>query len=269
MLKLILILLFSLSLHSKDMIMTTSYPLHIINQEVIGNLFESSSILEAGKASKDFQQNTDLMIKLNKVKVLLYSSEINENWIYDLPIKNKINLTELIPEEDRIFLNETDAEDYFWLDPKTTSVVVENLADTLGKIFPDKAADLANNASKFLEKLELIDALLEKNMANTDRIPILQEDATLIYFASAYEFPIPFTINEIPEEDLDYEISSLVETGVGQILLNEYSRGIDKYKNIIDKYTLDASYINVYGYKNKNYYDMMLEVTKIITVLYR
>lgn len=269
----IIIILFAfmlaLKLNSKDLIMTTSYPLHLINQEVVGNLFESNSILGVGVSSKEFKQNTDIIFKLNKSKVLLYSSEINEDWIYDLPIKNKINLTELIPEEDRIFLTENDAEDFFWLDPKTTSIVVENLADTLGKIFPDKAADLKNNATKFLDKLELIDALIEKNLTNVERIPILQEDATLVYFASAYDFPIPFTINEIPDDELDNELNSFIETGVSQLLLNQYSKDQEKYNNIIEKYTFDAEYINVYGYKGKNYYDMMLEVSKIITTLYR
>ncbi len=249
--------------------MSTSYPINLITQEVVGNVFEANSILEAGKSSKEFKQSTEIIYKLNKSKVLFYSSDINENWVLDLPTKNKINLTNLIPEEDRIFLDENDSEDYFWLDPKTTSIVVEALADTLGKIFPDKATDLKSNAGKFLEKLELIDALVEKGLLNTERLPMLQEDATMIYFASAYDFPIPFTINEVPEEDLDYQLSNIVGTGVHQLLLNEQHRNSEKYKGIIEKYNFDVSYVNVYGYEGKNYYDMMQEVLKTIKVLYR
>lgn len=269
MLNIILILLFSLSLTSKDLITTSSYPLSLISKEIVGNIFETSSILGAGVPSKDYKQNPSIIYQSQKSKVLLYSSNKNENWVLDLPVKIKINLTDLISDEDKIFLEDNDAEDYFWMDPKTTSVVVESLADTLGKIFPDKAGDLKTNAGKFLEKLEIIDAMIEKGLLNTSRVPMLQEDATMIYFASAYDFPIPFTLNEVPEEDLDFEISNLADTGVSQLLLNEYSKNDEQYKAIIDKYHLDVSYVNVYGYANKNYYDMMQEIAKIIKVLYR
>lgn len=268
MLKVLLIILFAINIYSKDMILTTSYPLNLIAQEVTGNLFDTESILPVGVPPKQYKQNSDFIFKANKSKVLLYSSEINENWVYDLPKKNKINLTYLIPEQDRIFLNETDSEDYFWTDPKTTSVVVEKLADTLGILFPEKAADLKNNASKFIEKLELIDALIEKKLANLDRPPMLQDVSTLIYFASTYEFPVPFSIEDLPEEDLEFELNSLKETGVTQILVNSYNINNEKIKNLIIDYELISEEINIYGYKGKNYYDMMLEISIIIEKLY-
>ncbi len=262
------LVLFSFKINCKDLVLSTSYPLHLIAQEVTGNLFDNETLMSAGVSSSQFKQNSDVIYKVNKSKVLLYSSEINENWVYDLPKKNKINLTYLIPEKDRIFLNETDSEDYFWSDPKTTSIVVEKLADTLGILFPEKAQDLKNNAGKFIEKLELIDALIEKNLTNLDRPPLLQDVSTFIYFASAYEFPIPFAIEDLPEEDLDFELSNLKDTGVNQILINSYNSKNEKILNIINEYELISSEINIYGYPNKNYYEMMLEFSTIITKLY-
>jgi len=269
MYKVILLLLITITLNAKDLILSTSYPVMLIVDEVAGNIFESESILTAGIPSVQYKQNSDIIYKANKAKVIIYSSELNENWVYDLPKKNKINLTFLIPEEDRIFLNEQDSEDYFWTDPKSTSVVVEKLADTLSVLFPTKAADIQKNAQKFIEKLDLIDALIEKKLSVIDRPPLLQDVSTLIYFASNYEFPIPFSIEELPEEDIDVEITNLKETGVSQILINSYNSNNEKLKNIVVDYELISSEINVYGYKNKNYYDMMAEFANIIVKLYQ
>lgn len=261
--------LITINLKGKDLVLCSSYPLLIIAQEVTGNLFDNESIMPAGISSNQFKQNSDIIFKVNKSKVLLYSSEINENWVFDLPKKNKINLTDLIPEKDRIFLNETDSEDYFWTDPKTTTIVVEKLADTLGILFPAKSQDLKKNAAKFIEKLELIDALIEKKLSTIERPPMLQDISTLIYFASTYEFPIPFAIEDLPEEDLDFELTNLKETGVNQVILNSYNSNSEKIKNLLIDYELISVEINVYGYPNKNYYDMMSEISSIIAKLYK
>lgn len=269
MYKVLLLLIFTISISAKDLVLSTSYPVKIIVDEVVGNLFESESILSAGIPTKQYKQNSDVIYKVNKSKVLIYSSEINENWVYDLPKKNKINLTFLIPEEDRIFLNEEDSEDYFWTDPKSTSVVVEKLADTLSVLFPTKAADIQKNAQKFIEKLELIDALIEKKLSIIDRPPMLQDVSTLIYFASNYEFPIPFSIEELPEEDIEHEIMTLKDTGVNQIIINSYNAKDEKIKDLIVDYELVSVEVNVYGYKDKNYYDMMQEISNVIVKLYQ
>jgi ABC-type Zn uptake system ZnuABC Zn-binding protein ZnuA len=185
---LILLFIYPVLLKSEQIYLCSSVPVASIVSEIVGSGGRVKFISPASDSPNSYQITTDDILLSHSSLLFFYSSDSTSPWIFDLPAKNKINLSELIPPEDVLLDSDSNVIPYFWMNPILTSKIAEKIADSLSFYDSDNSAKYKNNAASFANRLSLLGRMIESKLKNKKRLPLWGDVNTLAYFSAEFGF---------------------------------------------------------------------------------
>lgn len=264
---LIYVLLLISSLNAKPLIVATSHPVAEIVREVTGSSAKVISLFEPGKMPHEHELTPQDIFTSNSALCVVYSSDFNESWVLDIPTK-KINLSDFIPDNEKLFRSDSALFDFFWMDPILTKTVAKKLADTLSKMDEEYGADFIINGDKFGERCDFLSKMVDRKLKTTNPKPIFSDLHTLVYFAARYGLGGGrgfYSTHKISSDKLrDQFNTELTASGSGLIFYNEQiGDSIPRYLSGLLR--VEVFQINVYGTEeNYRYFDIINSNVDII-----
>lgn len=101
---------------------------------------------------------------------------------------------------------------HIWLDPQNAVRMAENMCDGLSALFPDHAAQIAQNTADYTAQLRALDQTLRDGLSTLPRRQIVTFHEAFSYFANAYGLKIAAVVALEPEEPLSPQMVSRVIT---------------------------------------------------------
>ena len=202
---LILLLISPLVLKSGQVYLCSSAPIASVISEIAGSAAEVKFITPASFSPNSYEITADDILLSHSSLIFFYSSDSTSPWIFDLPVRNKINISEFIPEEDVLLDSDSNVIPYFWMDPVLTSKIANKIADTLSFYDSENSEKYKNNVASFANRLSLLGRMIESKLKNKKRLPLWGDVNTLAYFSAKYGFSggkfLSNSFSSIPEND--------------------------------------------------------------------
>lgn len=268
--KIILLIILSVSAFSES-IVCSNHAIKSIVQEIVGRNHEIITIVEPKESPIGYHADADEIAKSGRADIIFYSSAYNENYILDLPSTKKFELASSIPEDKVIFLIDSVRADFWWLDPQITLEISNVIADTLSKVYPDKANKINANLNSFQKKLATIDNYIASNLSSLKFLPIYEEFPVLIYFTE--NFSLPYADYFYPKHLLPISPNDEFENAVSLTKADHlvyYSEKIsEELRSVLLEYKLTKNKLYPYGKTSeKDYSQILKEITKEIKKVY-
>lgn len=269
----ILILIINVS-KSKDLIGTSNDNISQIIELVAGNSMDvvttrNKSIRELG--TLEYEPDPNMIILSGATSVYFYASEEFDNWVLDIPAKNKIDLSDFIEDERKIFLSDSNFANFWWLDPKIVLDILPKIADTLSALIPEKAASFSSNLNSSLNKISLLDGYINGILKEKSVSPIYEEFPVLMYFAESYNLPYSDFLYYQYGDRLNSFNSGIIESleisGTEEFLTHQ--KAIDStLKELSLKLKFQIIPINTFPEDDEDYYSMMKRIAHNIKRVY-
>lgn len=192
---------------NKIQAVATFYPMYEFTKEVLGETGEVSLLVTAGTEPHDYEPSAKDMADISDADVFVYNSEAFETWVENLTDNLNEDKTLVIEAADEIELlttteeahdHESEAETdedghdhdgvdpHVWTDPLMAVKEVQEIAQELGKKYPDQKATFEKNAQNYIAKLEKLDADYQAAFKNAKNKTFLVQHAAFGYLAHQY-----------------------------------------------------------------------------------
>jgi len=249
----IMVLILSIFSLKAEYLVVSVKPIELILNEILPRNFEINTIYAADSIPSEQVLEPHLYTEYATADLLLYTSDINEPQVLDIPARKKINLAELIPEELQVKYSYEGVEyinEYFWFNPEITSVVVSKLIDILVSEFPDDSQFLLASANRFENKTELMVEKIKMNIKKMRLKPFVTDYNYLGYMSSFFREFKPTEFHQKFGEF--YEITELSDVRFAGMLIAEQ---VDKerYMKLAVKFRLKYIYFDVYARDAEKY----------------
>lgn len=174
------------------------YPLAWISEQVGGDAVEVASLTPPGAEPHDLELPPSAVADISKADVVVYLEgfqpavdeaigELDDAKVFDAAQATDLDLTYTPIEEGEQHEDEAGSTDpHFWLDPTKLIEVADALAERLGEIDPDHAADYSANASTLTGALDTLDRDLEAGLANCESEDVVTSHNAFGYLAQRY-----------------------------------------------------------------------------------
>lgn len=199
-------------------VVATFYPLQEIAKGVVGELGEVKSVVPPGAEPHDFEPTPSTVKSLYKADLVLMNGAGMDPWaeklVSDLvntgvAVRVLANEVELLRAEEHGHENESGGEGnnegeydpHFWLDPVIMSGIVKNVAMVLVERFPEKRAELEQNAEEMLMKLKMLDAEYRTGLISCKLSEVVTSHNAFGYLAKRYGFTVHALSGISPEEE--------------------------------------------------------------------
>ncbi len=213
--------------HGKLSVAATFLPLALITQEIAGNDFEVVDILPPGASPHTFEPSPDLVIKLQKTKVLFMIGHGIDDWATVLAknipdvrlvtmdkgiaLKSPLDVTTFGTDDDEHASGSLDP--HYWLVPANGILMAENIASELEALAPEKKAGIEQRLRLFTDKMTALDTHIKQLFTDKTNRKILTHHNAWQYFADAYGLEIVATIEPSPGQTLTAtEMAGLQDT---------------------------------------------------------
>lgn len=183
-------------------IVATLFPQYDFARQIAGDKAKVSLLLPAGVESHSYEPTPADIIAINQADLFVYTGEAMEPWaksIIDgvsgggkvLDISSGITLAQEGEHHD----HETPEEHaehggfdpHIWTSPRNALVMVDNLAEALGQVDAENTAYYKENAMRYKEELEALDADIAKMVDQAEGKEIFFGGRfALHYFAERY-----------------------------------------------------------------------------------
>lgn len=173
-------------------IVTTIFPQYDFTRQVVGDLADIKMLLLPGQDTHSYDPSTQDIISIKKADLFIYSGEHMEIWaktiIESLPktvqvldVSKGIELSEINHDDDDGHEgHEHHFDPHIWTSPLNAKKIVENIRDKMVEIDFENKDIYLNNASNYLNELELLDqeflAVVNNKVRDT------------LYFAAPFAF---------------------------------------------------------------------------------
>ena len=198
-------------------IVCTIFPEYDWTMNVLGAMAEEADVsllLDSGVDLHSFQPSAADVVELSSADIFIYVGGSSDEWVEDAlreaanPDMAVIDLMEVLGsaaveeehiegmsgEEEHEEHGEAEYDEHVWLSVKNAALFTSAIADALSGLDPDNAAEYAENAEAYIEKLGALDARFEGTVESAarntllfaDRFPFryLFEDYGIEYFAA-------------------------------------------------------------------------------------
>lgn len=219
---LLLILLFFTSCqktNNKVDILVTIYPFKFIIDELVKDELAVDVLLPSSLDPHTYELVPSDLMKVQYAQLFIYGDKDLDGWAAKLEAKNKVQLSDYVPESLRLDISEplfkhsdnhshSDSHNHkgfdphFWTDPITIKGIIDNLVNLLIENFPDKKNVFIKNAELFKLKLSELD---RKIIETTDSIPnrnIFSSHPFYNYFFHRYNFNVVGFLEISPGQNL-------------------------------------------------------------------
>ncbi|MDC1068925.1 zinc ABC transporter substrate-binding protein [Candidatus Kapabacteria bacterium] len=256
---------------TKDIILTSSDPSKIIIEMIVGASCEVKTIRSSNYFDLNFEPTADDIYSSGTSKSLIFLSKSFEDWVYDVPSKNKIDISSLISDESKIYLNDSNIADFWWLDPKIIIDIIPKIADTLSTLYPENADTFLSNANMSINQMSILDSYIAGSFKKQFSSPIFEEFPALLYFAESYNIVYSdFLYFNFAQRNLGFNnsiIESLNLSKTKEFL--SHQSPIDSTLNELSiKLKFKVLYIDIFPKPSEDYYGMMKRITNQLKRIY-
>lgn len=186
-------------------ILVTIYPFKFILEEIAKDELKIDVLLPPSLDPHTYEMVPSDLIKVEKAELFLYGDEQLDGWAAKLEAKNKIELSDLVPDSLRLDISEPLSnlnhththnhnhqgfDPHFWTDPITVKGMIDNIVSLLIKYFPDKKNTFIANSRLFKAKLDELYSVTYQKTKMIQNKNIFSSHPFYNYFFYRYEFNI-------------------------------------------------------------------------------
>ncbi len=205
-----------------------------IVSHVAGERGVVTNIIGEGVDPHLYKTTRNDVAKLNAADIIFYSGLMLEGKMADALVrvarggKSVYAVTELIDEQ---YLLEPEGfaghhDPHVWMDVAGWMKAVEAVARSLSEVDPDHASSYRENASRYLEELERLDAYIRRGITSipeASRVLITAHDA-FNYFGRAYDIEVlgiqgVSTESEAGLDDINRLVDMIVDRGIRAVFV--------------------------------------------------
>jgi zinc transport system substrate-binding protein len=192
-------------------ILVTIYPFKFIVEEITKNELKIDVLLPASIDPHTYEMVPSDLIKVQKAELFIYGDKNLDGWAAKLEAKNKIQLSDLVPDTLRLDISEPISnhnlththtlnhthnhthegfDPHFWTDPLTVKGMIDNIVGLLIKYFPEKKKAFIENSELFKAKLDELDNVTYQKTKMIQSKNIFSSHPFYNYFFKRYGFNI-------------------------------------------------------------------------------
>lgn len=194
-------------------ILVTIYPFKFILEEIAKDELKIDVLLPSSIDPHTYEMLPSDLIKVQKSKVFIYVDKNLDGWAEKLEAKNKIQLSDLVPDTLRLDISDPllnhnhkhsnthnlnhphnhsheGFDPHFWTDPITVKGMIDNIVSLLITYFPDKKKTFIENSELFKAKLEELDSVTSQKAKMIQRKNIFSSHPFYNYFFYRYGFNV-------------------------------------------------------------------------------
>ena len=192
---------------SRPYFVTSSYPLTLILQEIIGTKGRVETLVPMGASPHTYTPKPTDIQKATSAKAFLFVDMNYDGWSKNLNAKSSIEVFKLMPAP--FIQNFTEPylggdshnhspndghnheagspDPHFWMDPIAVKALLPALVDTLGKIDPDNANLYKTNADIFAKKIDILSRQVEDLTKNLRGKQVFLYHPSILYMLKRYD----------------------------------------------------------------------------------
>ncbi|WP_151526568.1 metal ABC transporter substrate-binding protein [Serinicoccus kebangsaanensis] len=188
-------------------VMTSFYPLQFVTERVAGEHAEVETLTSPGVDPHSLELSPRAVGSLGSADLVVYSagmqaavddavaSQVGDTALDVAPAADLLETGESEEEHDEHEEGHDDEEGHdhgsedphFWLDPERYGHVAETVADRLGEVDPDHAADYEANAAALVEELQVLDEEYADGLAECTSRDLVTTHEAFGYLAQRYD----------------------------------------------------------------------------------
>ena len=177
----------------KIIVIASFYPLYEFTKNVGGDKVEVSQLIPFGIEPHDWEPTVKDLQKLQQADLVVINGVGFENWIHDFEsiesnaiIVDTSNGISIIEEFDEHDDHGSFGDPHIWLNPVMAQKQVENIAHALIAIDPTNKDYYNNNANSYIEKLNVLDKKITKELSMCEKKDFIAFHEAFTYFADQY-----------------------------------------------------------------------------------
>ena len=167
-------------------IVATLFPQYDFAKQIAGDKAEVTLLLPPGMESHSYEPTPSDMIKINNSDLFVYTGENMEAWSHKI-IGGMVDSGSKSLVLDVSKGIELDTDPHIWTDPLLAKKMVDNILEALCQIDPANTDYYKENAAKYSNELDSLDAEFKAIVSNGKRDEIIFGSRfALYYFAKRY-----------------------------------------------------------------------------------
>ncbi len=246
----------------KVKVVTSFYPFYEIAKEIGGNNTIVTSVIPFGAEPHDWEITPQQIPEIMKADMIIYNGIGFDKWFGQkeqfrnsllVDVSKDLQLIKIgnNQESKNIGQDEKEHEEHkftydphIWLDPVLVKNISKTISNVLVKLDPTNTDHYRENTKNFIEKLDTLDSLIKKSLANCELNDFITFHQAFHYFANRYGLTqhtvsqgispeseiLPQQITKIIQLAKDLNIDTiyseeLVDPRLSQILASEIPNG--------------------------------------------
>ena len=224
----------------KPIVAVTTFALYDIVKHIAADTVEIVNILPFGVDPHSFEPTPQLMAKIEKSALVIYSGAGLEPWVAGFHFKSKAidmshfvklrklnsNEHELHEHHDSQCVHST-TDPHYWLDFKNMQIATEVITKALIELLPQNKALYEKNEKKYIEMLQRLDSEYKKRLSSCKADTVVVSHNALGYLSRDYGFKVESLTGLSPEaepsaKDVTRIMNDIKKDGVTTIFFEHF-----------------------------------------------
>jgi len=224
----------------KPIVAVTTFALYDIVKHIAADTVEIVNILPFGVDPHSFEPTPQLMAKIEKSALVIYSGAGLEPWVSGFHFKSKAidmshfvklrkldsNEHELHEHHDSQCVHST-TDPHYWLDFKNMQIATEVITKALIELLPQNKALYEKNEKKYIEMLQRLDSEYKKRLSSCKADTVVVSHNALGYLSRDYGFKVESLTGLSPEaepsaKDVTRIMNDIKKDGVTTIFFEHF-----------------------------------------------
>jgi zinc transport system substrate-binding protein len=222
----------------KPIVSVTTFALYDIVKHIAGDSVEIVHILPFGVDPHSFEPTPQLMAKIEKSTLVIYSGAGLEPWTKGFHFKSKaINMSKYVSlrQLDAVEgehhhegeVTHTTTDPHYWLDFKNMQKATVVITNALSKLLPQNSAYYKKNEKRYIAMLKNLDKQYKERLASCKVDTVVVSHNALGYLSRSYGFHVESLTGLSPEaqpsaKDVTRLMNDIKKDGVTTIFFEHF-----------------------------------------------
>lgn len=192
-------------------------PLQAICREIVVKSEDCALLLAPGVSPHTYEPRPNDLRALSRARSLFFVSPLLDEWAIKLPLSNKVQVIDWLPEALRLPIEHDDhghehghknvhqdkaaVDPHFWLDPLAVKAILPRFVQALCQLEATSCASFQKNADRFAASLDALHLELNKTLEPIRSQGFLVYHPFLGYFVRRYQLKIVGTVEPAPGKE--------------------------------------------------------------------